>query len=265
MVAISSKTLILALATLSNTSCSTVKEELIPDLRGEPWRTTRAGSTALSFQSGVASDYEVDSTVSFVGANFGEPVDLHGEMVPLFGFGDRVEVFPVDDLSLFLGREYRAFEPDLDEELITFGDAAQWEYFLGSRWFLPTRFLDSQRLRVFLQAKLAYIPKVEFEMTTTLPFDPPLDDAILRSPFSGGEYWSVGAGCGLAYELGRHWMVSLGFFYEWPLVKSEGRTGAELIQSTGNDFVDDIMRQLEFDVEIEPQGWIAFLNFSYVF
>jgi hypothetical protein len=246
-----------------SSGCAFVRDDVIPDLRTEPWRTTRAGTKAVTLLTGVASDYEVDSTVTIANANFGEPSHLHGEMIGRYGFGLRGEYFVMDDWMLFLGGEQRIFEPDLGEELITFSESSQLEYFFGTRWFLPWRFLESQRLRAFLQAKVAYIPQVEFEMTTTLPFDPPLNDAVLVSPFKGGEYWSIGAGGGLAYQLDEAWMLSLGFFYEWPLTHSKGRAGSRLTQTTGNDFVDNIMNSLEYDIEIEPQGWIAFLNLSY--
>ena len=116
-----------------------------------------------------------------------------------------------------------------------------------------------------MQGKLAYIPEVEFTMTTRLPFDPPLNDAILVSPYSGSAYWSIGAGGGLSYQWTEEWTLNLGFFYEWPLSKSKGRSGADLVQSTGNAFVDNIMNALEYDIEIEPEGWIAFLELSYAF
>ena len=50
-----------------------------------------------------------------------------------------------------------------------------------------------------------------------------------------------------------------------PLGTSEGRSKSELVEATGNEFVDNLLDGLEYDVEIKPQGWIAYLNLSYAF
>ncbi|MFT7668011.1 MAG: hypothetical protein ACI8X5_000697 [Planctomycetota bacterium] len=247
------------------TSCATGGQSNIPDLSTEPWRATRAGTVGVALVTGVASGYEVDSTVNVVAANFGDPVSLHGDMVGRYGVGVQGEYYPIDDLMLFLGAERRAFEPDLGEEAISFGEASQNEIFIGMRYFLPYRFLKSQRLRAFVQAKLAYIPSVEFEMESRLEFDPPLNDAVLVSPYSGSDYWSIGAGAGFAYQYSDSVLLSFGFFYELPLGASEGRSAASLKEATGNSFVDNILDQLEYDVELEPRGWISFLRLSYAF
>lgn len=246
-------------------SCASIKEDVIPELDAEPWRTTRAGTVSAAVKMGVGSDYKVDSTVSVVGANFGEPIDLHGEMVGRFGAGLQGEYFVMDDWMCFVGAEHRMFEPDLGDENITFGEATQNELYLGTRYYLPLRFLESQRLRTFVQAKFAYIPEVEFEMTTRLQFDPPLNDAVLEAPYSGSDYWSFGAGAGLSYQFSDEFLINWGFFYEWPLGTSKGRSRSTLVEETGNAFVDDILDGLEYDVEIEPYGWIAFLELSYAF
>ncbi len=227
--------------------------------------STRKGTRRLAMPAGVATGYQVDSTIKIVNANFGSDTHLTGDMIGRFGLGLRGEYFVADDWMLFLGGEQRIFKPDLGDDLITFGEASQIEFSVGSRYYLPWRMLDNRRLRGYLQTKLAYIPKVEFEMTSRLPFDPPLEDGILISQFEGSSYWSLAAGGGLSYELNKDWLVSLGFFYEWPLSTSDGVTGAELAQTTGNAFVDDILRALEYDVELQPEGWIAFLTMTYRF
>ena len=58
----------------------------------------------------------------------------------------------LEKLSLIRG-EQRVFEPDLGTDLITFGESSQFETFLGTRYYLPWRYLKSQRLRSFLQAR----------------------------------------------------------------------------------------------------------------
>lgn len=231
----------------------------------EPWRITQAGNFGIGASLGVASGYEVDSVVAIKDANFGEPSSVHGVMEGKFGAALSAEYFPVDDVALFAGVETRMFEPDLGEDLISFGDIEQLEVFLGSRWFLPTRWLDSQRLRPFLHAKLAYIPAVDFDMTTRIPFPDPLNDAVMISPYRGSSYWTMGAGGGLAYQLSEHWYARGAFFYEWAMSESSASSVPSSLQgTTGNDFVDGIMDSLEYDISLEPQGWIAFFGLSYV-
>ncbi len=249
------------LGALLFSSCSSV----VPELENEPWRLTRQGSLGVTGTLGIASGYEVDSTVGIVDANFGEPSSIHGDLIGTFGAGLGAEYFVFDDLSLFAGAELRMFEPDIGEELITFGDITTYEYSLGTRYFLPVRLLESGRLRPFLQGKVAWIPTVEFDMTTRLPFDEPLQDAVLVAPFSGSSYWSVGAGGGLAYQVTDDLYAHLSIFYEWARDKSAGRSTSALTQLTTNDFVDNILDGLQYDTTMEPEGWIAFLGFSYVF
>lgn len=265
MIAWSRTSSIGALCLVFATSCASLSRDVIPDLPAEPWRNTRAGTTAAALSLGVGSGYKVDSTVTVVGANFGEPSNLSGDMVGRYGFAFSGHYYFVDDWMLFVGAERRVFEPELGDDNISFGEASQNEFFLGTRYYLPMRFLESQRLRFFLQSKLAYIPKVEFDMTTRLEFDPPLNDAVLIAPYSGSDYWSLGAGAGLSYQFSQEVLVSWGFFYEWPLGLSKGRSTSELTQATGNSFVDDILDGLQYDVEIEPEGWIAFFNIAYAF
>lgn len=232
----------------------------------DDWSLTRAGSFGVGGALGVASGYEVDSVVAVRDANFGDPSSVHGDLDGKFGAALSAEYFVVDDLAVFAGAETRLFEPDLGQDLIQFGDIDQLEIFLGTRWFLPVRWLESRRLRPYLHLKLAYIPAVDFDMTTTLPFPDPLNDAVLRSPYRGSSYWSLGAGAGLAYRLSGHWYARLAFFYEWSLNESSASGVPSSLQgTTGNAFVDDIMNALEYDISLDPQGWIGFAGISYVF
>ncbi len=232
----------------------------------EPWRITRAGNFGVGLASALASDYEVDSVVAVRDANFGEPAGINGKLLGTFGAALSAEYFIIDDLALFAGGEARVFEPDLGQDLISFGEIEQLEWFVGTRWFMPTRWLETQRLRPYLHMKLAYIPQVNFDMTTTLPFPEPLNDAVLLSPYRGSSYWTLGAGGGLAYQLSENVYARLAVFYEWALNESKASAvPSTLMGSTGNAFVDNVMNSLEYDISLEPRGWIAFFAISYVF
>jgi hypothetical protein len=235
------------------------------DLENEPWRLTRQGSLGVNGILGIGSDYEVDSTVQVVDANYGGESKIHGVLDGTFGAGLGAEYFIFDDFSLFAGAEMRTFEPDIGEELITFGDITTYEYSLGTRWFLPVRFLENGRLRPFLQGKFAYIPSVEFDMTVRLPFDDPLQDAVMVAPYSGTSYWTWGVGGGLAYQVTDNLLIDLSVYYERSMNRSSGRSTSTLAQSTGNDFVDNIFNGLQYDTTMRPEGWIGFLRLSYLF
>ena len=253
------KVLLVALALASCQSTSALPEH-------EPWQKTQAGRVHLGGTLALGSGYEVDFVVAIGDSNFGEPANVSGVMEGKFGAALSAEYFVVDDVSLFVGGEVRVFEPDLGEDLIQFGSIDQFELFMGGRWFLPTRWLESQRLRPFLHTKVAYIPAVDFDMTTTIPIPPPLNDAVLVSPYRGSSYWSLGAGGGLAYELTENWYARLEFYYEWALAESTASGVPTTLQdSTGNQFVDDIMNSLEYDISIKPQGWLAFWTIGYSF
>lgn len=233
-----------------------------PIFAGDPWSTTRAGRFAVAFTSGAGSLYEVDSTVGILDNNFGDPADIAGDIKGRLGLGVQAEYFPADDWMVFAGVEYRLYDPDVGEELIQFSSGEQFELFLGSRYYLPWRLL-SDRLRFFATGKVAWIPRVTFDLETILPFDPPLQDAILIAPFEGSDYWSLGMGGGASYRMSEAWTLSLLAYYEWGLSSSEGTSVASLQDSTGNAFLDDILDGLTYDVEIEPYGLIAFLSLSY--
>ena len=232
----------------------------------EPWQTTQSGRLNLGGSLALGTGYDVDSVVAIGDSNFGEPASVSGVMEGKFGAALSAEYFVVDDLSLFAGAEVRVFEPDLGEDLIQFGTIEKIVLLCGGRLFLQTRWLARQRLRPFVHTKFAYIPAVNFDMTTTIPIPPPLNDAVLLSPYRGSSYWSLGAGGGLAYELSENWVARLEFYYEWALAESTASgVPTSLQDSTGNQFVDDIMNSLEYDISIEPQGWLAFGSIGYSF
>ncbi|MCB9915265.1 MAG: hypothetical protein H6828_08960 [Planctomycetes bacterium] len=236
-----------------------------PEAPRAAWEPTRAGTFGVGAKLGLATGYEVDSVVAIDDANFGEPSGVHGEMKGKFGLGLAAEYWAIDDLAVFAGAEVRLFEPDLGSDLISFGDIDQLELFLGTRWLLPCGW-RARRLRPFVHAKLAYIPGVDFDMTTTLPFPDPLNDAVLVSPYRGSGYWSLGGGLGLAYQLDEHWYAYLSVIYEWALTESKAYgVPTTLQETTGNAFVDNIMNSLSYDITIDPQGWIGFAGVSYGF
>jgi len=244
-------------------ACGAGGPPLARELVDEPWRATRRGSWGPLLELGLRTGYEVDSEVEVVDANFGEPAFLHGDLEGLFGAGLGLEYFVLDDVSLVAGAELRQFEPHIEDDVFQFDKISQVEYSLGLRYVLPMRLLRGGRLRPYLQTKLAYIPKVEYDMTTLFELPDPLDDVVLVSPYRGSSYTTLAAGAGLTYQLRDDLIGRLGFFYEWAQSRSTDRVPSLRRNSSGNDFIDDTLDLIEFDIDLEPEGWVAFLGFTY--
>lgn len=234
----------------------------------EPWQSARAGNLGLAANLGIASGYEVSSSIEVQDPNF--PVEetlLEGDLEGVFGGALGFEYNVVDDLALLAGFEYRVFDPELEDDVFEFGTIEQFEYYLGARYLLPVRWLPSERLRPWLAAKAAYIPSVEYDLTTRFELPDPLNDIELYSPYRGSSYFTLAAGAGLAYELRRDLIGRLGFYYEWSLGESSDVVPTERAGSTGDpvldEFLDGVFQDLQLDVSLEPEGWIAFVGLTW--
>lgn len=235
------------------------------ELVDEPWRTSAAGRIALTSDLGVGNKHAVSSTLEVQDPNFPvETVSLAGELDGVFAGGLGVEYFVFDDVSLNLGAEYRVFDPDVSVDEFSFGTMEQFEYFLTLRYLLPVRWLDSERLRPFVMTKLAYIPSVDFDLTTAFDLPDPLNDLVLTSPYSGGAYWSLALGAGLAYQFADSFVGRLGVVYEWAITQSMESIPTDRTNSTGNptidEFLDGVFQDLEFEVTLEPRGLVAYVG-----
>lgn len=241
----------------------------------EPWRVTRRGTFAPFVGLGVASDFQVHSEGAFQDANFDAGFDLDGELVGRFGGALGAEWFALDDLSLFAGLEYRLFDARLDpadtgvdpessEPLLAFGTIDQFEWFAGSRWYLPVRWGREGRLRPYLLGKLAWVPSVSFEAKLIQPLGE-FESVRLVTPFSGGPYTTLGLGGGLAWQASEHVLWRLGAWYEWALSNPSDVSRVRRLNSSGNDFLDAIFDDLELELEIEPRGPIAYTALSFAF
>jgi hypothetical protein len=105
---------------------------------------------------------------------------------------------------------------------------------------------------------------VEFNLKTSFELPDPLNDITLTSPYRGGEYWSLAAGTGLAYQFADSFVGRLGVMYEWALGESQATIPTSRDNSTGNptidEFLDGIFEELDFDVSLEPRGWVAYVG-----
>jgi hypothetical protein len=234
----------------------------------EPWRSSRAGNFGLAGNLGVASGYEVSSTIEVLDPNFPvEATQLAGDLEGVFGGALGVEYYLFDDIALVAGAEYRVFDPMLEDDVFQFGTIEQFEYYLGAHYLLPMRWLPSERQRPYLATKAAYVPSVEYDLTTRFDLPDPLNDIELLSPYRGSSYVTLAAGAGLAYEFQRTLVGRLGYYYEGSLGETSDTVPTERISSTGDptidDFLDSVFEELQLDVSLDPQGWIAFVGLTY--
>jgi len=198
----------------------------------------------------VWSDYETQGTFTF-DANFGDPVialttELDGE----YGGALGVEYFVLRDVSLLLGYDRRRFQPRPSEGLLI-DDVQSEEVFLAARYLLPWRFTSGDRLRLFVEGKLGYVPATEFSME----FDADVPGfANPRFDFDGSPYWNVGLSGGLLYQLTDALVGQLSLMYETPLTPTR-----DLVQ------FDFLGFPIELDSEIESRGLIALVGITWYF
>jgi len=258
----------LSAAALISPSCQGLSVPLNEDLVDEPWRVTRRGSTGIAGFSGLFSGYEIDSTIQIVDPNFPtDPIDLGGDGKGILDLGLGLEHYIWDDLSLTVGAELRVIEPSLVDSAFDLDTLQQREYFTSLRYVLPVRLLESGRLRPYVQAKFAYIPEINFDISTVLAFSEfgQFEDVVLAAAFDGDSYYTLAVGGGLIYQLRDNLVARFGFFYEFAGDLSEGIVDADPQNSSGNSFIDDSLEELQFGVEIEPSGWIAFGGLTFFF
>ncbi|MAF67589.1 MAG: hypothetical protein CMJ84_18280 [Planctomycetes bacterium] len=258
----------LAVAALIAPACQGVAIPLERDLVDEPWRLTRRGATGIAGFSGLFSGYDIDTSVTLINPNFPtDPIEMAGAGKGILDPGLGLEHFLLDDLSVTIGAELRILEPALVDSSFDLDTIHQLEYFTSLRYILPARFLKTDRLRPFVQAKFAYIPEISLDISTVLEFSEfgQFDDVVLAAPFDGDSYYTLSVGAGFIYQLRDNLVARFGFFYEMPGDVSEGLVDAEPQNSSGNEFIDDSLDGLQFDVEIEPAGWIAFGGLTWFF
>ncbi|MDP6538628.1 MAG: hypothetical protein QF903_10390 [Planctomycetota bacterium] len=256
------------LLALLASSCQGVSIPLERDLVDEPWRVTRRGSTGIAAFSGLFAGFDLDSSITLVDPNFPtDPIDMTGDGKGVLDPGLGLEHFLLDDLSVTVGAELRVVEPALVESDFDLDTIHQLEYFTSLRYILPARMLRSDRLRPFIQAKFAYIPQISLDISTVLEFSEfgQFDDVVLAAAFDGDSYYTLSVGAGLIYQLRDNLVARFGFFYEVPQDTSTGIVDADPQNSSGNEFIDDSLDGLQFDVEIEPAGWIAIGGLTWFF
>ncbi len=259
----------LAAAALISPSCQglsvPLRERRLEETR---WQLTDRGSTGIAGFSGLFSDYEIDSSIQIIDPNFPtDPIDLGGDGKGILDLGLGLEHYIWDDLSLTVGAELRMLEPALADSDFELDTLQQLEYFTSLRYVLPLRLLESGRLRPYVQAKFAYIPEVNLDISTVLAFSEfgQFEDVVLAAAFDGDSYYTIAVGGGLIYQLRDNLVARFGFFYEFAGDISEGIVDADPQNSSGNSFIDGSLEDLRFSVELEPSGWIAFGGLTWFF
>jgi hypothetical protein len=182
--------------------------------------------------------------------NFG-PVefDVETQMKGTLGLVGGVEVFLADDASLQMGMDYRRFKPE-PMDPFEFSELGVLEYFLATRWTIPHALFGQERLRPFLEAKLAVRPKTEFASKVALiPGAPPAEFL-----FEGSPSWSLGLAAGLSYQLRDNLVGHFRLLYEWPLTESDDWVSMDIIPG---------FPPLLLDSELDSGGMMALFGITY--
>jgi hypothetical protein len=164
---------------------------------------------------GVWNDFHATGHME-ASTNFG-PVefDVETQLTGTLGLVGGAEWFMADDVSIQMGMDYRRFKPE-PMEPFEFSELGVLEYFLATRWTVPRFLFGVERLRPFVEAKLALRPETNFESKVAIiPNAPPASFL-----FEGSPSWSVGLGAGLSYQLRDNLVAHFQLLYEWPLTAS---------------------------------------------
>lgn len=221
----------------------------VQPLEEPAWEVHRAGSVGLMGRFAVWDDFEAITHMEGE-TNFG-PVEFDVETVltGTLGLVGGAEVFIADDVSLQVGVDYRRFEPE-PMPPFEFSEIDALEYFLATRWTIPYPLFGVERLRSFVELKLALRPKTNFEANFGIaPNTPPLVFS-----FDGSSSWSVGLGAGLSYQFRDNLIGHFQLLYEWPLTET-----TDVVSLDASFFTEPWL----LDTETESGGMIALFGITY--
>lgn len=216
-------------------------------LDGAPWSQQKAGSCAWYFSPGIWNKHSAESTITIVGANFGEPVQIEADLIGELSLAAGGEYFLSEDWSLLFGFDHRQFAPEGTPGFI-FDTVTSQEWVLGARWHLPHLFGAGGRWRPFLQSKLSYVPSTEFDAEMELVgFPNPAYE------FNGSSYWNAGLAAGVEYQIGNGCVFQASLMHEVPLGTTEDQRDLEFIPG----FI------VPLHTEIEPSGTTLMVGLSW--
>ena len=224
--------------------CSTVQP-----LQEPAWAAHKEGSVGLLGRFAVWDDFH--ATAHMEGeTNFGPlEFDVETQLTGTLGLVGGAEVFMADDVSLQVGMEYRRFEPE-PMDPFEFSELGVFEYFLATRWTVPHSLFGVERLRPYVEAKLAVRPETRFESKMNLiPGSPPLVFG-----FDGSPSWSMGLGAGLSYQFRDNLVGHFQLLYEWPLTESDA------LVSIDSPFFSE---PWVLDTEMDSGGMMALFGVTY--
>ena len=225
--------------------CSTVQP-----LEEPAWAAHKEGSVGLLARFGVWDDFHANGHME-ASTNFG-PVefDVETQLTGRLGLVGGAEVFLVDDVSFQMGMDYRRFKPE-PMEPFEFTELGVLEYFLATRWTIPHSLFGVERLRPFVEAKLAVRPETSFESKVAIiPNAPPASFL-----FKGSPSWSLGLGAGLSYQLRDNLVAHFKVLYEWPLTETDDWVSLDVLPGS--------FPPLLLDSEMDSGGAMALFGVTY--
>jgi len=216
-------------------------------LDGPPWSQQKAGACAWYFAPGVWNSHTAESTITIVGANFGDPVSIKADLIGELSLAAGLEYFLTEDWSLLLGFDHRQFSPR-DTPGFIFDTVTSDELVLGARWHMPYPFGEADRWRPFLQGKLSYVPSTEFDAEMDLDGFPNPE-----YEFDGSSYWNAGLAAGVEYQVSSGFVFQASLMHEVPLGTTEDQRDLEFIPGF----------TVPLHSEIEPSGTTLVIGLSW--
>lgn len=215
-----------------------------------PWSHQVAGACAWYVSPGLWNHHTAESTITLIGANFGDPVTIEARLVGELSVALGGEYFLSEDWSVLFGFDHRQMAPT-DTPGFIFDTVTSDEWALGARWHMPYPFGPAGRWRPFLQTKLSYVPSTEFSAEVDLD-TPPYPNP--KYEFNGSSYWNAGLAVGVEYQVGPGLVFQASLMHEIALGTTQDRVDLEFLPGFN----------VPMKTEIEPEGTMLLVGLSFI-
>ena len=220
----------------------------LPALERPAWDHARPGAVAVFLDGGIWNDHDAASVITF-DSNFGaQEVELDTELVGELGVALGAEVHLDRDWSLRLGYEHRRFDPRNTPGFL-FETITAEELFLAARWRAPAFGLHD-RWRPFVEARLGYMPSMEFDAAVDLSS---IGQPNPTYDFDGSPSWNAGLAAGLELQWRSDLVFSIQVRHELPLDATSDRVHLEFLPGF----------EVDLDTSVEPEGTIVLVGLSW--
>jgi hypothetical protein len=228
---------------------------LTAPLADEPWEAMRRGAFGIGVRPGIFTVYSIEG--DFLSQDFasGDPLRERddGDVIGRYGAALRAEAWLSRHALVFAGADYRSYDVEglnpIEELPVHVDSLDTLQYYLGLRWLLDA-FPFEERLRPFVQASVAWIPKVDVGFEVDLS---EFGSSDLRIDSDGRDYYLGGLATGVVYQWRDRITLELGVLYELPLNDLDTDLSFDIAGS-----------EVPLSAELRTEGLIGFLGISVV-